>query len=452
MLLKPGESVYFLSLELENVGAFGPEGAFLNLSDGHGQYARWTLILGENGIGKTTALECLLGLTPLPVDTSPFKGPGIHALTWLLNGHLDKLTRVTTLEPLRIGATIAPIASDSSEETLDRIELKMRRNPDTGEVHELSVTTPFKDPSRRPGSPIISYRAARDIDVESSTFPELPVGKQRSHPDNSIRVFVPISVDEWLLQLHHTKMTRDPGWESSEFNEVRALLIDVLPGVLDIRSTTPRERRDTVRMEYLTEDGWMPYSNLGLGYKSVIGLVGDLAYRLYSAYPDAERPLEGPAVVLIDEIDLHLHAKWQRDLISVLTARFPNTQFIATAHSPLMVQAAAGHNLVLLRRDPATKQVRADNDLDAIANWRLDQIITSELFGIPSARPPSYDADVARRTELLAKSELTSEDRSEIRRIEASLGDVPMSVTPGLMRTEELLKQTLAALEKKAAG
>ena len=53
---------------------------------------------------------------------------------------------------------------------------------------------------------------------------------------------------------------------------------------------------------------------------------------------------------LVDEIDLHLHPKWQREIIGFLTQRFPNTQFIATAHSPLVVQAAEDANVVLLKR------------------------------------------------------------------------------------------------------
>ena len=83
----------------------------------------------------------------------------------------------------------------------------------------------------------------------------------------------------------------------------------------------------------------------------MIAWVVDFAGRMIERYPDSPDPLAEPAVVLVDEIDLHLHPKWQRELIGFLTERFPNTQFIVTAHSPLIVQAAAGANIALLKRE-----------------------------------------------------------------------------------------------------
>ena len=449
MPIQPGEPVYFLSLELQNVGAFGPEGVTINLSDGRGKYAQWTLILGENGVGKTTALECLLGLTPLPVDTAPFKGPGIHALSWRFNGKYERIVRASNNSAIKLASDIAPVKGDVRQGDFSRISFEIQRNAFTGEAEGFRVETPFVDPAHWPGSPVISYRAARDIDVENARFPEPPVGRQKADPDRSIQVFVPISVDDWLLQMHHSKVSQPSSKRPSDYDEVRSLLIDILPGVTGIDPKTPKERRDTVRMEYHTADGKVPYANLGLGYRSVMGLIGDLAYRLYSAYPDSPNPLSEPAVVLIDEIDLHLHPTWQRKLIGVLSERFPKVQFIATAHSPLMVQAAAGHNLVLLRRDPTTKQVVVENDVDGIANWRLDQIVTSELFGVPSAVRPQLDSEIERRDAILAKTELTDADRAEVRRIEAELGDVPLGTTEEAQRMNDLLRQVLGALESK---
>ncbi len=68
-----------------------------------------------------------------------------------------------------------------------------------------------------------------------------------------------------------------------------------------------------------------------------MALVGDIARRLSIMNPALENPLHGNGVVLIDEVDLHLHPKWQRSLIQQLTATFPNCQFILTTHSPLVI-------------------------------------------------------------------------------------------------------------------
>ena len=131
---------------------------------------------------------------------------------------------------------------------------------------------------------------------------------------------------------------------------------------------------------------------------------------MFERYPDSADPLAEPAVVLVDEIDLHMHPRWQRQIIDDPGSRFPRTQFIVTAHSPLIVQAAGDANIVLLRREG--DHVVIDNDPEVLRNLRVDQILTSELFGLESARPPQIEEPLKERREILAKPKLTARDRS----------------------------------------
>ena len=97
------------------------------------------------------------------------------------------------------------------------------------------------------------------------------------------------------------------------------------------RPATPK-----ARAEFQTPYGWVPLRPaLATAIGALITWVADLANRMAERYPRCPEPSAEPAVVLVDEIDLHLHPKWQRKLMSFLTDRFPNTQFIATAHGPL---------------------------------------------------------------------------------------------------------------------
>ena len=125
------------------------------------------------------------------------------------------------------------------------------------------------------------------------------------------------------------------------------VLIKVLPDVSEIRITSRHEKERRPASNLRTPYGWVPLRQLGYGYRTMIAWIVDFASRMVERYPDSPDPLAEPAVVLVDEIDLHLHPKWQRDLIGFLTERFPNTQFIATAHSPLIVQAAGDANIAL---------------------------------------------------------------------------------------------------------
>jgi predicted ATP-binding protein involved in virulence len=164
-------------------------------------------------------------------------------------------------------------------------------------------------------------------------------------------------------------------------------------------------------------------------------------------YPNSNDPLAEPAIVLVDEIDLHLHPTWQRQLIGHLTEHFPATQFIVTAHSPLVVQASGDANMAVLRREG--DQVKIVNDVEAIRGWRIDQIYTSELFGLPSARPPEFDGAIERRKELLLKDHLTEREKKELKELEAKVMSLPGGETPEQRETLNLLKETLSVLQRE---
>lgn len=66
-----------------------------------------------------------------------------------------------------------------------------------------------------------------------------------------------------------------------------------------------------------------------------------------------------------------------------------------------------------------------DNDVEAIRGWRIDQILTSDLFGLPTARPPEFDAAIERRTELLSQTALSDDDRKEVEELNKTVGMLP---------------------------
>ncbi len=163
-------------------------------------------------------------------------------------------------------------------------------------------------------------------------------------------------------------------------------------------------------------------------------------------YPNSPDPLAEPAVVLVDEIDLHLHPLWQRKLMSFLTDRFPNTQFIATAHSPLVAQAAADANLAVLRREG--DHVVIDNDVDNIRGWRIDQILTSDLFGLETARPPQIESLLKERKELLTKPKLSAADQRRLAEIDVQLGELPAGESAQEVKEREEIRKSLNLLLK----
>jgi predicted ATP-binding protein involved in virulence len=102
--------------------------------------------------------------------------------------------------------------------------------------------------------------------------------------------------------------------------------------------------------------------------------------RQFDRYPDSENPLAEPAIVLVDELDLHLHPEWQRQIIQFLTKQFPRTQFIVTSHSPLVVQSADQINLVLLEKVGDQVTIRQPQ-MTTYKGWTVEEIL-DELMGL----------------------------------------------------------------------
>lgn len=106
-------------------------------------------------------------------------------------------------------------------------------------------------------------------------------------------------------------------------------------------------------------------SQLSDGERAFLAMVCDLGRRLSLANPLLENPLHGAGVVLIDELELHLHPKWQRDVRSKLRSIFPNIQFISTTHSPFVIQSLEPGELINL--DPEEFGNYSDQSLEDIA-------------------------------------------------------------------------------------
>jgi predicted ATP-binding protein involved in virulence len=237
--------------------------------------------------------------------------------------------------------------------------------------------------------------------------------------------------ERWFLDAALSAKHPSPHQEraQAQLTKIESVLTRVLPDVTEVRvGIVDRAGEITPCLQVHGPDGWVPYSALGVGYRTTMAWMVDLAIRLFNRYPTLPDPLSGGGVCLVDEIDLHLHPRWQRTLMATLSEIFPNVQFIATAHSPLMVQSANTANVVVLRRRDG--RVVIDNDPPNVLKWRVDQILTSDLFGLPSARAPELDAAIGRRNTLLSKPTLTADDEAELAELSNVIGAVPYGDTP----------------------
>ncbi len=141
---------------------------------------------------------------------------------------------------------------------------------------------------------------------------------------------------------------------------------------------------------YFTEKGHaLTFEQLSEGYKSILIFVSDMIYRLSQLQIDSAKLADLKGVVLVDEIDLHLHIKWQRVIVSKLRTLFPNVQFIFTTHSPAMIQGASDDAVIYrVYRNAEDGKTRVSDPYyrKELNHLMINTLVTSTLFGLEDSR------------------------------------------------------------------
>ena len=171
---------------------------------------------------------------------------------------------------------------------------------------------------------------------------------------------------------------------------------------------------------------------------------------MFDRYPVSVNPLLEPAIVLVDEIDLHLHPKWQRKIFEYLSEKFPRTQFVVTAHSPLVVQSAPKDaNIVVLRKED--DHVVIDNDVESVQSWRLDQILDSDLFGYIPTRGPEVIDWMNERESLLRKQTLNDDEKRRLNELNRKAHGLPTADTEEDREAMDIIRKAANYLKDKVA-
>jgi len=182
-----------------------------------------------------------------------------------------------------------------------------------------------------------------------------------------------------------------------------------------------------------TEDGIIPISRLSQGMSSFLTWVGTLLQRLYEVHGKSQHPESEKALVLLDEVDAHLHPRWQAQVVPVLQDRFPNLQVLATTHSPLIVGNLQPSELYCLRREGNHEGVAVENVTQSFRGWRADQILTSPAFDLDSTRDAKTNQLMEEYRSLFAMQEPT---RSQLDRLAEISTELERTVPPH-QETEE---------------
>ena len=334
------------------------------------------LVIGGNGSGKTTLLKgvALAALGPAVADAGLFP-------YYLVRREAGRPTKERAL----IEAVFTPNAQDRNGQFPDdvsRIESRIcvdRR----GDLERLN----WAHREEKPWHPIYSdssdafffvgYGANRRVEKVERVD---EAGRRASSFSRAQRIMSLFEETHSLRPLSHW-LPRYEERNSGRFKQVRTL-VNRLLGPGRYRFTGEMEKG-----EYIFAHGRarVPFPALSDGYRALLGWIGDLLYHVCETCPDGKRLDENQGIVMVDEVDLHIHPGWQLGLLPRLSQRLPRIQFIVTSHSPLLVGSLEWQNVVIARqrRNGSCTLARARVD---VSKLDADQILLTELFGLESTR------------------------------------------------------------------
>lgn len=303
--------------------------------------SRLTLLVGENGSGKTTILDAIaIGLGAILSHL-----PKVTGITYTNNDLMQEGERKAPFSRIKLKANNniewdRTLRRDKSKKTLTKIPSALGLSSLRNFIDETII-----DPYNENNDfilPVYSYygvsRALLDVPLRRRGFPK---NHQRfealENALNSENRFKSAFV--WFYNKENEEQRKQKELQSFEYKlpeleAVRKAIETVFPDIKE-----PHITLNPLRFAVKYHGEILDIMQLSDGYKTLLSLIIDLAARMALANPGMKNPLETQATVLIDEIDLHLHPKWQQRVIGDLLTVFPKTQFVLTTHSPYIVES-----------------------------------------------------------------------------------------------------------------
>ncbi len=402
----PGERTHKLKrVKLENIGLF--ETLELALS----RDVQWNVLLGDNGSGKSTVLKAVA-----------FALAGREATPYA-----ERL--------LRVGANSGCIELEFADGELIRVEISRTAGKEVREITSFSL--------RSEQWLAIAFPPLRPINWQAPRLGEIVEPPHSTMIDRDLLPLLESPLDHRIDDVKQLLLTLHVQLQSRT---------EATPG--DSRAQTPLQRRKPLfetlfetynligegvplRFSHI-DDKLMPHVFIGdldsaptpqpdpkpvplpmlsQGIGALLGWIGLLLKRLYDVYDQSSDPRQESALVIIDEIDAHMHPKWQRKIVKHLSEIFPNVQFIAATHSPLIIGSLTQQEV--FRLDACGEVSSPPEDLVGMGAAG----ILRSVFELPSTLDVETEQKLARQRELAARTaaDLTESDLAELRELDHEL-------------------------------
>lgn len=298
------------------------------------QNAPWIFLTGENGFGKTLLLQ---------------------AIAIALNGRQVEWG----------GGNLAPEKFNAGVELFENRSVRLHN---------------FSNPFFKPFKSFAAYGPSRLSVQQLGTREELIAKSARTYSlFNADGVL--LNIEKTLLDLHKLSNEQSPEQKnaSNQLKIFKDTLLKLLSPYIEEIDTTGTE----VQYRESGGDNKRLFGQLASGIRSIIAMTGDILIRLADENREIQKTEDLKGIVIIDEMDLHLHPKWQKELPTRLSTIFPNVQFIASTHSPIPLLGSPKNALFLRVRKNDQNRIEVDNlEISDINRFQPNIILSSPIFGM----------------------------------------------------------------------
>ena len=404
-------------LRLKNIKCF--EDIELSFEDGGGGVKNWSLIVGDNGQGKTTILRSLAA------------------------GLCDKEGASALLSELQTGFL-------RREETEGFIEICLK---DTYKDKEYTIRTQIKLDGK-------SQSISQEVSPDDGNFKRddifaVAYGTGRSVTGTeSYEKYALVHSLYTLFNYEHPLQNAELGasrvklHSNEEWEKLKGILKEVL--MLEENDEISLGRTG---LYVNTKRGKDSFDTLSDGYKSLTSVVIDfLSWNLLYKPNFDLKDLSG--IFIIDELEQHLHPKWQRSIVKILSDQFPKVQFICSTHTPICALGLSDLESSWLFK---AAYVNGYSDIEDpfdmrkdFKGYRADQILTSGIFDLTDTRSVFVEDKLEKYREIYLKDkkERDDEEEEQLREIERYLKDSPMWDDEEEKRQRERLIELLESQER----
>lgn len=236
-------------------------------------------------------------------------------------------------------------------------------------------------------------------------------GKDLGDDETSASIVRDEQIVQQIVELDYRSYRQKKPSMRRILNDIASLASEITEGY-PIEFSGIAEDKRGLYPEFETPDGKMPLDVLSQGTQSLIQWLAQLFIGYAKHYDFPGKLDDKPGILIVDEIDAHLHPSWQRRILPALARQFPSLQVFCSTHSPLMLAGLKAGQIQLLTRDPNGKITVSRNESDIIG-WSADEILTSFL-GVDNATDLESEEKLRRLQELRGKKRLTSHQRKEL--------------------------------------